>query len=71
MGGKKRCSYCSENSFVPTTDLSAPSESLPHWFQGNFAATFVLSYWLRELLLSVSANCFELKCEPKQLMLLH
>ena len=25
----------------------APNESLPYWFQGNFAAVFVLNYWLR------------------------
>ena len=44
-----------------------PRESLPYWFQGNFAATFVLNYRLKEFLLSVFADCFELKCEPKQL----
>ena len=49
----------------------APSESLPYWFQGNFAATFVLNFWLRDLLLSAFANRFELRCEPKQLMLLY
>ena len=32
---------------------------------------FVLYYWLTEFLLSAFANRFELKCEPKQLMLLH
>ena len=48
----------------------APSESLPHWFRGNFAAMFVLNYRLREFLLSVFANCFELRFEPKQLILL-
>ena len=30
---------------------------------------FALNYWLREFLLSAFANLFELKCEPKQLML--
>ena len=30
---------------------------------------FVLSYWLSEFLLSAFANHFELRCEPKQLML--
>ena len=49
----------------------APSESLPYWFQGNFAASFVLNFWLREFLLSAFANRFELRCEPKQLMLLY
>ena len=45
---------------------------LPHyWFQGNFAATFVLNYRLRELPLSAVTNRFELRCEPKQLMLLY
>ena len=47
----------------------APSESLPYWFQGNFAAMFVLSYWLIEFLSFAFANRFELRCEPKQLML--
>ena len=32
---------------------------------------FVLNYRLREFLLSAFANRFELKCEPKQLMLLY
>ena len=26
----------------------APSESLPYWFEGNFAASFVLNFCLRE-----------------------
>ena len=49
----------------------APSESLPYWFQGYCVAMFVLNYWLSELLLSVFANRFELRCEPKHLMLLY
>ena len=49
----------------------APSKSLPYWFQGNFAAVFVLNYWWREFLLSAFANRFELRCEPKRLMLLY
>ena len=49
----------------------APSDSLPYWFQGIFAAMFVLNYWLGELLFSVFANRFELRCEPKQLTLLY
>ena len=49
----------------------APNESLPYWFQGNFAASFVLKFCLREFLLSAFANRFELRCEPKQLMLLY
>ena len=42
--------------------LPAPSESLPYWFRVNFAAMFVLNYWLRELLLSEFANRFDLRC---------
>ena len=49
----------------------APSEKLSDWFQGNFAAMFVLNYLLREVLLSVFANRFDLRCEPKHLMLLY
>ena len=49
----------------------APSESLPCWFQGNSVAMFVLNYRLRGFLLSTFANRFELRCEPKQLMLLY
>ena len=48
----------------------APNESLRNWFQGNFAASFVLNFCLREFLLSAFANRFELMCEPKRLMLL-
>ena len=48
-----------------------PIESLSYWFQGNFAAAFVLNYWLREFLLSAFTNRFELRCEPKRLMLLY
>ena len=50
--------------------LLTPSESLPYWFQGNFGATFVLNFCLREFLLSAFANRFESRCEPKRLMLL-
>ena len=49
----------------------APSKTLPYWFQSNFAAMFVLNYRLREFLLSVFVNRFELRREPKQLMLLY
>ena len=49
----------------------APNESLPYWFQGNFAALFVLIYGLRGFLLSAFANRFELRCEPQRLMLLY
>ena len=49
----------------------ALGESLPYWFQGNFAAMFVLNYWSREFLWSEIANRFELRCESKQLMLLY
>ena len=48
-----------------------PNESLPYWLPGNFAAVFVLNYWLREFLLSASPNSFELRYEPKRLMLLY
>ena len=49
----------------------APGESLLYWFQGNCAAFFVLNYWLGEFILPAIANRFELRCEPKQLMLLY
>ena len=49
----------------------APNEYLPYWVQGNFAALFVLNFCFREFLLSAFANRFELRYEPKQLMLLH
>ena len=49
----------------------APNESLPYWFQGNFASSFVLNFCLREFLLSAFTNRFELRCEPKRLMLLY
>ena len=39
----------------------APNDSLPYWFQGNFAASFVLNFCLREFLLSAFANRFELR----------
>ena len=50
---------------LPSTALN---ESLPYWFQGNFAASFVLNFCLRELLLFPNANLFELRCEPKQVV---
>ena len=43
----------------------APNDSLLYWFQGNFAASFVLNFCLREFLLSACANHFELRCETK------
>ena len=49
----------------------APNESSPYWFQGNFAASSVLNFCLREFLLSAFANRFELRCETKRLMLLY
>ena len=49
----------------------APNEISPYWFQGNFAASFVLNFCLREFLLSAFANRFESRCEPKRLMLLY
>ena len=42
-----------------------PNDSLPYWFQANFAASFVLNLFLREFLLSAFANRFELRCETK------
>ena len=42
----------------------ASSASCPYWFEGNFAATFVLNYCFREFLLSAFANRFEFRCEP-------
>ena len=47
-----------------------PNESSPYWFQGNFAALFVFNFCLREFHLSAFTNRFELRCEPKRLMLL-
>ena len=37
----------------------------------DFVAMFVLNDWLREFLLSAFANHFEVRCEPKHLMLLY
>ena len=51
--------------------LPAHNESLPYWFQSNFAASLVLKFCLREFLLSALANHFELRCEPKRLVLLY
>ena len=63
-----RCKHIASRKNVPSL---APSEILPHWFQGNFATVFVFNYWLREFPLSAFANLFELRCEPRQLMLLY
>ena len=49
----------------------APNESLPYWSQGNFAASFVCNFCLREFLSSAFAYRFVLRCEPKRLMLLY
>ena len=49
----------------------APNESSAYWFQGNSAASFTFNFCLREFLLSAFANRFELRCEPKRLMLLY
>ena len=57
--------------FLKNLPLPAPNESLPYWFQGNFAASFVLKFCLGEFLLSTFANRFELRCEPKRLILLY
>ena len=37
----------------------APNKSLPNWFQGNFATSFVFNFCLREFLLSALVNRFE------------
>ena len=50
---------------------AAPNESSPYWFQGNFAASLVFNFCLREFLLSAFANRFELRCELKRLMPLY
>ena len=64
--------YCSDvrsHSLAPESNKQNPSlasnESSPYWFQGNFAASFVLKFCLREFLLSAFANRFEWRCEPK------
>ena len=44
---------------------------LSNGFQGNFAPSFVLNFCLREFPLSAFTNRFELRCEPKRLMLLY
>ena len=62
-----RCKHITSLKNLPSP---APNESLPYWFRGNFAASFVLKFCLREFLLSAFANRFELRCEPKRLMLL-
>ena len=46
----------------------APNESSAYWFQGNFAASFVLKFCLREFLLPALVNRFELRCELKMLL---
>ena len=43
-------------------------------FRANFAALFILNYWLREFLLSLISDYFELRCQSisqRQLTLLH
>ena len=62
------CMHITSLKYLP---YPASCESLPYWFQGNFAAVFVLNYWSRGFLLSAFANHFELRCEPKHLMLLY
>ena len=63
-----RCKHMTSLKNLPSP---GPTESLPYWVQGNFAASFVLKFCLREFLLSAFANRFELRCEPKRLMLLY
>ena len=58
-------------TFLKNLPSPTPNESLPYWFQGNFAASSVLNFCFREFLLSAFANRFELRCEPKRLMLLY
>ena len=56
------------NKHIPSLKnlpLPAPNESLPYWFQRNFAASFVLNFCLREFLSSAFANRIELRCETK------
>ena len=43
----------------------------PNGFGVTFAAMFVQIYGLKEFPLSAVTNCFQLRCESKQLMLLH
>ena len=60
--------------YIPSLkNLPSPAQNVssPYWFQGNFAASFALNFCLREFLLSAFANRFELRCEPKRLMLLY
>ena len=65
--------FCRYKRIPSLKNLSspAPNKSLPYWFQGNFAASFVLKFCLREFLLSPFAYRFVLRCEPKRLMLLY
>ena len=65
--------FCRYKHIPSLKDLPspAPNESLPYWFQGSFAASFVLNFRLRESLLPADANLFELRCKPKQLMPLY
>ena len=63
-----RCKHIPSLKNLPSP---APNESLPYWFQDNFAASFVFNFCLREFLLSAFANRFELRCEPRRLMLLY
>ena len=63
-----RCKHVTSFKTLPSL---APGESLPYWFQGNFAAMLALNYWSRDFLLSVFANRSEWRFEPKQLMLFY
>ena len=63
--------WCKHMPSLKTLPSPAPNESSAYWFQGNFAASFVFNFCLREFLLSALVNRFELRCEPKRLMLLY
>ena len=56
---------------LKTTFRLHKARACPAGFRATSAAVFVLIYWLREFHLSAFANRFELRCEPKQLMLLY
>ena len=51
--------HCKHLSSLKSLPSPAPNESSPYWFQGKFAASFVLKFCLREFPLSADANRFE------------
>ena len=46
-------SYYEHITCLKNLPSPAASESLPYWFQGSFAAMFVLNYWLREFFVCI------------------